>query len=964
MNKLTKTFFYLLLVYTFVGVLLLPFVLKPQFIDIIEKETKTKASLESISFNPFLFKMKISDIKLNDLENKPLFRCESILVDVDLYSLVFSALHLHLLEINTPKIYVVHEKDKSINLLNIIKQKEKVDTNASQDSSGELPRIIVDSIDIIKGAVYFEDYTLKDVYKFDIENIGLRVKDIDTKENNNSHGAVRFYASFSDEGFLDFRAKIKKYEPLNLDGSFDFQANKLYSEWKYVKKYLNIEVADGTIHTYFDYAFDLGDLNATKITNGVVTINNLRVKPKEQAQNILTLKQLAVNKITMFPLQKNIYIPDIRVDDLYVNVKRKKDMSIDWSHYVKINLKKSEQTKASVEDNKSSTPLNLFVKQFALENANVNFVDNAFSKSISNSIDKINIHLFDVNASENSLMKYDFDFQINKQGLVQGEGSLQHTPLKQEGDFNISAISLKEITPYLAQSTYLSVEDGYFSAAGKTRYEKSNQKADLAVNGSANLSSFFIYNSLEKKLLFSLSKLDIKNYTFELAPSRLHVNDININSFYIDAEIDKNKVLNFSKLVKEHNSTKEQKKDGVKEKSKPFPVKIDKINVALGSARFQDYSIPLKFKTDIHNLNGVIYSVTNMKGENTLINLDGEIDKYGSTKIKGSLQSQNPKKFTDIAMNFKNLDLSAMSGYSASFAGHEIDSGKLFLDLGYNIVNSKLHGSNKVVIKKVELGDEVEDENVTHLPLGFVVALLEDAEGVIDIDMPVDGDVDKPDFKYGKLIWNTFSNLVTSAVTAPFRFLGAMLGIDTEDLEYVAFESGESKVSPMQREKLDKLAIVMRKRPKLVLKVHGVYDKRSDKKALQREKLIALVLKKSGLKNKKEHQSAMTLDMLEEIYSEKADKKALEELHRRLAKEYKDDELKIVYRKELIAKCTALMKVTKSELQTLANTRAKNIIEYLQNEKKVTKERLERGALQQKSAENGFITLNLELAIK
>jgi len=64
-----------------------------------------------------------------------------------------------------------------------------------------------------------------------------------------------------------------------------------------------------------------------------------------------------------------------------------------------------------------------------------------------------------------------------------------------------------------------------------------------------------------------------------------------------------------------------------------------------------------------------------------------------------------------------------MSGYSATFAGHEIDKGKLYLDLGYKINNSELVGSNNIIIKKIELGDEVKDENITVLPLGFVIAL-------------------------------------------------------------------------------------------------------------------------------------------------------------------------------------------------------------------------------------------------
>jgi len=482
------------------------------------------------------------------------------------------------------------------------------------------------------------------------------------------------------------------------------------------------------------------------------------------------------------------------------------------------------------------------------------------------------------------------------------------------------------------------------------------------------LSSLFLQNTKEDTLLFSLDDLAVKDYTFELFPNRLYVNRVNVNSFYVDAKIDKNRVLNFSQLMKKSSSVKqtEVKEEKKKpQKSELFPVRIDKIALALGSARFQDYSIPIKFKTDIHDLSGVIYSVTNMKAEHTLINLHGDIDKYGSTKIKGSIDGLDPKKFTDISMNFKNLDLSAMSGYSAEFAGYEIDSGKLFLDLGYNIINAKLKATNKIVIKKIELGDEIEDENVTHLPLGFVVGLLEDDKGVIDIDMPIDGNVDKPDFKYGKLVWNTFTNLVTRAVTAPFKFLGAMLGVNTDDLEYVAFESGSSTIAPMQREKLDRLAQIMRKRPKLVLNVDGVYAKRSDTKALQEAKLIALVLKKSGLKNKEEHQSAMTVTMLEEIYLENADTKSLQKLQNEIKKETKEEDYALVYRKKLIGTCTSMMKVSKEDLVNLANQRVMNLINYLAKEKKISTVRLQKTTkIEEVSEKDGFVNLALHLDVK
>jgi len=963
-NKIKKVLLFSLIIYAFLGFVVLPLVLKPQLIKVFKEQTNAKIEISSIYFNPFLFKVKISGLDISDLDNNPLLSFKSIFLDMDLYSLLFSAIHVHSLELDTPKINLLINKDKSINLLNIVKKTTEKSTQSKDNkSSFVMPRIIVDYVDISNAALDFSDYTIRDGFQFSIKNMGLRVKNIDTKENNNSKAKIRFYATFGDEGFIDLKTSVKKYNPFIAAGSLDFKANKLYTEWKYVKDMLNIEVADGKIHLHSEYLFNLSDINATKIEHTTVEITNLRLKPKKDVPDVLSLKYFALKDISAIPLQNVVNIPEVQIDGLDVKVTRNKDKSIDWMKYIQVKAKKIEKKSNAVDKNNTKSNLALLVKKISLTRSNIIFKDKSLIKPVQNSINDINVNLYDVNARQGSWLKYNTNFKVNHKGLLKAEGKLRHTPLKQEGSFAIKDLSLKEITPYLQEGAYVEIEDGLLSAKGHTSYEKSKQVPDLQLNGSVNLNSIFINNTLDKSLLFSLNSLDVKSYTLELSPNRLYVNSVDINSFYVNVEIDKNKIINFSKLSKKPQSAR--KKVVIKKaEAKPFSYKIDKIKVALGSAKFQDYSIPLKFKTDIHNLNGVIYSITNMDKEHTLINLDGDIDKYGSTRIKGSLDSQNPKIFTDIDMSFKNLNLNSMSGYSAAFAGYKIDSGKLFLDLGYDVVNSKLHGTNKVMIKEIKLGKEVEDENVTSLPLGFVIGLLEDDKGIIDIDMPVDGNLDKPDFKYGKLVWNTFTNLVTRAVTAPFKFLGSMLGLDTENIEYVEFESGRGKISPMQREKLDILAEIMKKRPKLLLGVTGAYAKRSDKLALQKEKLIAIVLQKSGLKNKKEHQSAMTLKMLEEIYNDTKQNKTLEKLQLELAKKYKDEEFTLAYRKKLISLCTASMKVSKKELSNLGDTRAVNIINYLLTEKQIAPIRLKKSKAKDTNSNDKFIKIELELDVK
>ena len=1157
MSGKIKFLLYFLLFYGFVGFIVLPFILKPQVIKIVEQETNAKINIDNISFNPFIFKLQLSGVQLKSLDDKPLVAFKNLRLDVELYSLLYSAIHIKELILEEPKLAVVYNKDKTVNLLNILKEKSKTDEQTS-DEKTEPPRIILDRVSLVDGFVSYEDHTLKSKFDFSFNNIGFELKDIDTNDFNTSDAQLRFYSHLVDGGFVDFKANIGGFKPLVLDGSLDFEASKLYTEWKYMQDSLRLEVADGKVSFHTEYHLNLDNLDETTIDNLSMSLDKLRIKPKSKHKDVLNLDLLYLTNATIKPMQQSVHINTIGLSSLSVKAKRDKDGEIDWLEYIKIDglqdsnesaevpvegnstspawdvlvddvllekiavdfndegvspavlsrlnelnvyakditlagekpftyninmlvndalkcnskgsvahaildvktdsrcsgfdiahyrpyideaanrelkvydlkllnaelgfnakvdlqdvdetiavkvddanvsLSKFELNKRSVnerlvdfssfnidgikldtleksvdiqkvslngldiktaryddgtlnidnlvapKDSKPSTKAtskskdekeySVKLKHFALDAAQVGFNDKVLTPNVKSKIDRIFLNAYDIDAKENSWLKYRLYMRVNSKGIIKANGDLRHTPLKQKGTLELQNISLTELTPYLQEKAFVKLTDGKLSLKSKTMYEKSSKKADLRVNGLLNVREFFVNDSRDDSTLLSFNNLGLKPFTFELFPNRLYIDEVDLDAFYVNAKIDENKQMNFAQLMKPSDDNATGVEDTNASTEPAFPVKILKMNVALGSAEFQDFSIPIKFKTNIHDLNGVIYAISSVPGETTYVNIDGEIDKYGSTKLEGSINSANPKEYVDLDFNFKNLELNSLSGYSASFAGHEIDSGKLYLDLGYDVKNSELLGSNSVMIKQIQLGREIDDENVTSLPLGFVIGLLEDSEGIIEIDMPVEGNLDEPNFKYGALVMNTLGNLILKAVSSPFTFLGSMMGIDGEALEYAEFEKGSRAILPPEREKLDQIAKMMSKRPKINLALTPTYDEVADTRAIQTQKLIDLVVKESGIKNKKDHETVMTTNMLEDIYEEIKDDDTLDELEDRLEKEYKGNEFDRAYFSALLELCKDIQVVTKVELENLAKARTDAMLNYLVTGKSV-----------------------------
>jgi len=379
------------------------------------------------------------------------------------------------------------------------------------------------------------------------------------------------------------------------------------------------------------------------------------------------------------------------------------------------------------------------------------------------------------------------------------------------------------------------------------------------------------------------------------------------------------------------------------------------------SATFSDLSLPLPFKTYIHDLEGSVVGISTTKDTITYVNLGGGVDQYGLAKIGGQLNTKAPKDATDLKLKFENLELKQYTPYSLQFLGYKIADGKLYLDLGYKIDQGKLNGQNRVVIKQIELG--AEKEGGSPWPMRLVVALLEDSDGIIDIDLPVEGDVNKPDFKYGTVVWQVIKNILTKAITSPFRLIGSMLGIDADKLSAIEFDPGSTMILPPEKQKLDQVVTILTKRPKLSLKIYGGADAVDDIHALKGQKLLAEVMKRYKTAKIDSLQS-ITMDIVEDLADEKIDGKELKILKTSMEEKYPDESAFTKhYFSALIEKLITLQVVTPEEISRLGQERSAAIAAYLKQTPGLENRIHVQGMENVKTLGNGRIPLRMEVSV-
>jgi hypothetical protein len=369
-------------------------------------------------------------------------------------------------------------------------------------------------------------------------------------------------------------------------------------------------------------------------------------------------------------------------------------------------------------------------------------------------------------------------------------------------------------------------------------------------------------------------------------------------------------------------------------------VSIGTLRVASGNVVFTDLFIRPNYTANLTQLTGSIDALASDQRDPANVLITGRVDDDTPLEITGKVNPLAPRTFVDLRAVARGFDLPKISAYSGRWAGYAIEKGKLSANVRYKVEGDKLDAENKLTINQLTFGEKVDSRDALKLPVQLAVSLLKDANGNIDLDLPVSGTLSDPQFSVGGLIWRAIGNLLVKVVTSPFRFL-ASLGKDSgagADLSQIEFSAGDARIDDEDRKRLDGLASGLAARPALTLDIVGYADPRTDGEALQRERLErALRGTKLGDVRRTNKASELTIDTVSVEASERA---GLVERLWRAAKLDATAQGKAVSEDEMERQLLARNEVAIDDLRQLAQRRSESVRNYLREEREIGAERL------------------------
>jgi len=269
------------------------------------------------------------------------------------------------------------------------------------------------------------------------------------------------------------------------------------------------------------------------------------------------------------------------------------------------------------------------------------------------------------------------------------------------------------------------------------------------------------------------------------------------------------------------------------------------VSLVNGKVLFSDFFIKPNYSADLSELTGKLsaFSSEASGGEPALADLElrGRAEGSASLEVTGKLNPLAKPLALDIVGKVRDLELPPLTPYSVKYAGHGIERGKLSMDVNYKVLpNGQLTASNRLVLNQLTFGEPVEGAP-NSLPVKLAVALLADRQGVIDLDLPISGSLNDPQFRIGPVIFKIIVNLIGKALTSPFSLLASAFG-GGEEMTHVPFAPGSATLTPEAQQSLDKVAKALADRPALKITVTGTASLPDEREGLQREHLQQLVL--------------------------------------------------------------------------------------------------------------------------
>ncbi|MDK9558480.1 DUF748 domain-containing protein [Marinobacter sp. M216] len=830
----------LVVLYGLAGFLLLPWWLERTLPEQLNQRMGWQAEVTGISVNPFALSVETLGLSARDSDDEKVVAFDRLSLNLNFFQLVRGIIGFEAIELQEPFIRLDLLEDYSVNFARDWQDNNPTTKETAPDGneSGP-PRFYFTGIAIEGGELLFRDYSKAEPAEFRITPLDLSLNDLATWPRDGEDSNYSLQAAIGDET-IEWQGDLS-VTPLYSRGSLSISGIGFQTLKHFLAPYLPYDLRGGRVSLRSDYELQAGDMLFLATRNGTLSLEDLAVAVNADSEEArLTSGTVSVDQIGFDLNAREASVGQVSLDALELALARDETGTIDW--LAPLAPEEDGQTTDGESDSRASAgarPFRWSVAGISLSEGRVRWQDRRTETPADLTLEQISLTTGALSHRLDEPVNYQLQANLASGGTLSFDGQLTPKPFTLEAGISGSQVALAAFEPYVQEGANLTIADGTLGVDGNLDLDGQQEPLTGTFSGTAEVAGLALQLRDGNDRLLTWQSLRLAPIEYNVNPARLEIGTVTLTGPEVRVVRASNNVHNLSRIVRSGAGGQSNEAAG----DKPgFIFRIGQLMLEQGAIAYTDRSISPAFTTSFDELSGSVTGLSNIPPQQGKVDISGRVSDVATAKFGGTLGALGTDDVSHLKLTMKGLSLPALSPYFGRYIGYGVDSGKLDLDLAYEISGSRIDASNLVVMDRFELGQPVASENAVDAPVALGLALLKDQDGVIEVDLPISGDLSDPDFSLGQVIMRAFVNLLVKAATSPFSMLGSIAeiaGFSSDELGQVSFQPGSVALTEGEPAKLAALADGLLERPELLLNVRGGVAPEADGLALLREELTS-----------------------------------------------------------------------------------------------------------------------------
>lgn len=817
----------LLAAYTAFGFLAAPALLRGALVEQGSKALRREVAIEKVRVNPLALSVTVDGLAVRHRDGAPFLGWSSLYVRLAPLRLLAGDLGLAEVRLVRPTLAVGIDASGALSFQDLLAPGGDAGAKppGGKQEDGGLG-ISIGTLAVEDARVTFRDASRSPPFDTAVGPVTIRLQSFRTRGGGESPYS---FTGTTDAGETFRWAGTVRTQPLRSAGTLAFERIALPRYAPYLEDAAPVELHRGRLGLETRYELEWGaERHLLRLAGGRLVLDDLAVGPRGVADPPVLLPRVEVAGIEADAVARAAKVAEVAVRGGALRVLRAADGTLELARMAPPPAPRARPP---------APPWRWSVGAIAVEGLSVRVEDRTAPRPVTLPLRDVALRLERLgDAGDPSPLALSLAW--GERGRLSLSGAVQ--PLAGKGALDVDAadLDLTPLAPYLEPPLAARLTGGRAGAKVKVAFDASGAAPRWTVAGDARLDALSLAEKGNDDLL-RWSALELGGIDAASGPPRASVRRVRLVEPRVKAYVWEDGKTSLERALR---APAAGAKPGTAARPTPaggpaWRTAIGEVQLVRGRAQLVDRSVSPPALLDVTRADGKVTSLSSDAKVRSAVDVRLEVEGASPVRVSGTLNPLQKEAYTNLTVASEGVDLSPLDPYSGKLLGYGIRKGKLDLDLRYEIRDRSLAATNVVRVNQLTLGDHTDSPDATSIPVRLALALLQDKDGVILLDVPVEGDLDDPEFHLGKVVWRAVLNVLVKVATSPFRALAALAGGGDADLSTVEFAPGTAEPLPAAKEQLATLARSLAQRPAVGLEIEGAADAERDGPAVRQAAL-------------------------------------------------------------------------------------------------------------------------------